>query len=50
MRPSVGFLEGIDGHFGVNLSGVEPGVSEELLDQADVRPVRAAYSERLVTA
>ncbi|MET3872642.1 hypothetical protein [Puniceicoccus vermicola] len=27
--------EGLDGHFGVNLGGVEPGVSEQLLDQAD---------------
>jgi len=26
--------EGLDGHFGVNLRGVEPGVAEELLDQA----------------
>ncbi len=47
MRPGVGFLEGVDGHFGVNLRGVEPGVAEELLDQADVGPFSSMWVAQL---
>jgi hypothetical protein len=39
MRPGVDFAQGSDRDFGVNLRGVEPCVSEQLLDQADVRAV-----------
>ena len=42
MRPLVDFPEGLDGHFGVNLGGVEPGVAESRPlsgDEADVGPV-----------
>ena len=55
MCPRVGFLEGFDRHLGVNLGRVEPGVAEQLLDQADVRPVLqhvrgAAVPEQMTTA
>ena len=39
MRPGVDFAELDDGDVGVDLRGVEPGVSEKLLDVADVRAV-----------
>ena len=39
MRPGVDFPQLNDADFGVNLRGVEPGVSEHLLNEADVRAV-----------
>ena len=39
VRPGMDFAELDDGDVGVDLRGVEPGVSEKLLDVADVRAV-----------
>lgn len=55
MRPGVDFAQGPDRDFGVNLRGVQSGVPEQLLDQADVRAVLkhvggAAVAEQVTTA
>jgi hypothetical protein len=39
MRARMDFAKLHDGYIGVDLRGVEPGVSEQLLDEADVGPV-----------
>ena len=55
MRPGVDFAQGLDRHFRINLRGVEPRVSEYLLDQADVcavlKHVRdAVVAEQMATS
>ena len=55
VRPGVDFAKRSDRHFRVNLRGVEPRVSKQLLDQADVRAVLqhvrgAAVAEQVATA
>jgi len=54
MGPLVDFLQLGDAHLGVDLGGVEPGVAEQDLDGADVRPVvvhvRGAAVAEQVTA
>jgi len=55
VRSGINFLEGFDRNFRINLGGVEAGVAEELLDQADVGAVfqhvgGAAVTEEVATA
>jgi hypothetical protein len=55
VRPGVDFAQGPDRHFRINLRGVQSGVPEQLLDQADVRAVLkhvggAAVAEQVTTA
>ena len=39
MRPGIDLSQAVDAHFRLNLGGIEPGVSEHLLNEAYVRAV-----------